>query len=312
MEPPSSKQPEQTMKPNSGGNTTTDEEQSVPKHYSIAASFASGYSEESDSTKILGTPYDSHASLATIHTQNSTTLSDARKKAIQEYKAGPQFQQYAREINRRDEELARNGEKIEVSKEPQRIYDAMQRQEKRKRMLKYLIPIILLLVLIVVPIVVLVSAEHEKENEREEQGIEIVPEYEPLVCEDEFALCDFEKEKICTACSCIVSINTNDGGEQVDEADRFKFKFITVADFAPQGINATVARETILSSDTCLVCVDDRSTADCVSGVLGGVTVDCCADLLGENTKEYEEESDTIEESEESASSLNAIRHNKY
>eukprot|EP00924_Labyrinthula_sp_SR-Ha-C_P007308 snap_masked-scaffold_8-processed-gene-14.78-mRNA-1 protein AED:0.84 eAED:1.00 QI:0/-1/0/1/-1/1/1/0/212 len=179
-------------------------------------------------------------------------------------------------------------------------YLVQKQKNKEKKQKFYLVLFNIFLVIVEISsYFILLDKGIKKVDEREEQGIEIVPEYEPLVCEDEFALCDFEKEKICTACSCIVSINTNDGGEQVDEADRFKFKFITVADFAQQGIRRHS------SSDMAF-------TADCVSGVLGGVTVDCCADLLGENTKEYEEESDTIEESEESASSLNAIRHNKY
>eukprot|EP00924_Labyrinthula_sp_SR-Ha-C_P007324 snap_masked-scaffold_8-processed-gene-14.64-mRNA-1 protein AED:1.00 eAED:1.00 QI:0/0/0/0/1/1/2/0/266 len=83
---------------------------------------------------------------------NTVDLAIAKSNAIKEYKNTPQFQQFAGEMKRRDEELARMGLTIEVSKEPQKIYYRQQKKKKIEQYKRVGLIILFLVFLIVLPI----------------------------------------------------------------------------------------------------------------------------------------------------------------
>eukprot|EP00924_Labyrinthula_sp_SR-Ha-C_P007323 snap_masked-scaffold_8-processed-gene-14.65-mRNA-1 protein AED:1.00 eAED:1.00 QI:0/0/0/0/1/1/2/0/286 len=120
---------------------------------------------------------DPRASVQTFQSMNTIDLAVAKSKAIKEYKNTPQFQQFAGEINRRDAELARLGLRIEVSKEPQRIYEREQMMKKVKKYGKIGCIVFLVVFLIVLP--VSLTASGKKNNEESGKTVKDSPTISP-------------------------------------------------------------------------------------------------------------------------------------
>eukprot|EP00924_Labyrinthula_sp_SR-Ha-C_P007320 snap_masked-scaffold_8-processed-gene-14.67-mRNA-1 protein AED:1.00 eAED:1.00 QI:0/0/0/0/1/1/3/0/290 len=279
---------------NSSSKGNIEESSSLP-HYSIATSFASVYSDESTSTKILGMPAaaesvrGSRSSVKAHDPMSPRELEEAKKKAIKEYKKMPQFLQYAGEIIKRDKELEKRGEWIEISKEPQRIYDAMQEKEKkkklRKRLLKYGLPAFFLLVLIISSVAVLLPSEDESRSidestpeEEYEQDRENIPDPSPqsdqdtetenLVCDDQLELCDFEVEQLCQNCSCLQSMDAF-GSEELRNVYVIDIRLQSNLLFNVEGIRANPTFDG--ACDSC----ESAEKSQC-----DNEAAECCLDIL--------------------------------
>eukprot|EP00924_Labyrinthula_sp_SR-Ha-C_P007325 snap_masked-scaffold_8-processed-gene-14.77-mRNA-1 protein AED:1.00 eAED:1.00 QI:0/0/0/0/1/1/2/0/220 len=198
--------------PNLGEIPIADEENSVPKNFSVATSLATGHNEETVSKEQLSKPNDPLAEKKNIDLLNTCCFVD---------------------------------------------------------------------VLIVSLILWLVSDVFEKDK-----NIETPSEYESLVCEDEFSLCDIEKEKICSTCSCVISIIIEEDNKQDNEVDKLKYGFSTIGNLLPDGVNATVVRNTYLSSSSCPVCTRNRTGIPCLTQEYTSIKLECCTDLLGANIEE--------------------------
>eukprot|EP00924_Labyrinthula_sp_SR-Ha-C_P007321 snap_masked-scaffold_8-processed-gene-14.66-mRNA-1 protein AED:1.00 eAED:1.00 QI:0/0/0/0/1/1/2/0/289 len=286
----------QRNKPNKGLTLKRDEEESSTfPHYSLATSLASVYSDESTSTKILGMPAaaesvrGSRSSIKAHNPMSPRELEEAKKKAIKEYKKMPQFLQYAGEIIKRDKELEKRGEWIEISKEPQRIYDAMQEKQKKKerkkqlkkRLFKYGLPAFLLLVLIISSITVLLSSNKGNNSAKESKPDKVdIPQPEPdsktLICEDQVRLCDFEVKELCQTCGCLQSLEFFKNGILLGQPEN-----AYVVDIKGDSnilTNAKAIRDDLEFGGDCDSCTSTEKT-QCESE-----KAECCFDILNSDT----------------------------
>eukprot|EP00924_Labyrinthula_sp_SR-Ha-C_P007322 snap_masked-scaffold_8-processed-gene-14.68-mRNA-1 protein AED:1.00 eAED:1.00 QI:0/0/0/0/1/1/2/0/288 len=208
-------------KPNSFIDKSSDgEELRDIKHNSFGTSLGSVNTYETTSTKILGMPAapesvrNSRESIKTHNPMTPEEYKSAKEKAIKEYKEMPQFLQYAGEMIKRDKELEQRGEWIEISKEPQRIYDAMQEEQKKKerkkqlkrKCFKYSQLILVVGIIIISFVVIFIFGRNE--NLLDKNKGDDVDERKPetLVCETPFRLCAFEIEELCENCVCLQSL----------------------------------------------------------------------------------------------------------